>query len=547
MTHIIDEPAFNSHNTIIMTIKDDFPDTNITYQHNKKTGAIYAYSVQSYWDKEKKAPRNKQLYLGKLNPDTGELISSTRRKPRQKKAPPDGEAAAAAAKVAGPYLLLQKIAEDSGLSAILKKCFPQLHKQMLSLVYFIVQKGLPLSRCETWSASHLHPFEEPVASQRISEFLRSVSEGDRHRFLSLWLQKVTEDDYLCYDITSISSYTQSNEFVRYGYNRDGEQLPQINMALLFGQKSKLPAYYRRMQGNIPDVATLKTTMRSLDFLGASHIHFVLDQGFYSQSNIDALLAAHHHFTIAVPTGRKWVEAIIEEHVKSVTSPSNYREVGEKEALYMSTKLYKWGKDGRRTYVHLYYNASRAGEEYDKFTFKLLRIRKDMESGEISESDGERYARYFIVRNTPKRGRSVTFNDGEIQKYRNRYAGFFCILSSKIKDPVEALCVYRTKEVVENSFDDLKNQLDMRRLRVHDSVAMDMRLFLQFMALIFICHIRNTLCKDGELKNFTVREIMEVLESLVKIKYSGRYGAIYTEAGPKQRKILAAFGVTIPET
>nr|WP_315101238.1 hypothetical protein [uncultured Fretibacterium sp.] len=64
--------------------------------------------------------------------------------------------------------------------------------------------------------------------------LRSITEDDRQRFLALWLQKMTEDDYLCYDITSISSYSQGNEFVRHGYNRDREPLPQVNMAMLFG-------------------------------------------------------------------------------------------------------------------------------------------------------------------------------------------------------------------------------------------------------------------------------------------------------------------------
>ena len=129
--------------------------------------------------------------------------------------------------------------------------------------------------------------------------------------------------------------------MRYGYNRDHEDLPQINMAMLFGQESKLPAYYRRMQGNISDVATLKTTIRSLDFLDASRMHFVLDRGFYSKSNIDDLLARRLHFTIALPIGRKWVEEIIEEHIDSVASPANYREVGENGTpLYMATKLYK---------------------------------------------------------------------------------------------------------------------------------------------------------------------------------------------------------------
>ena len=37
---------------------------------DKKTGAIYVYSVESYWDKEKKAARNKQVCLGRLNEET---------------------------------------------------------------------------------------------------------------------------------------------------------------------------------------------------------------------------------------------------------------------------------------------------------------------------------------------------------------------------------------------------------------------------------------------------------------------------------------------
>ena len=47
--------------------------SSITHHRDKKTGALYRYSVESYWDKEKKAPRNKQVYLGKVDPETGEL------------------------------------------------------------------------------------------------------------------------------------------------------------------------------------------------------------------------------------------------------------------------------------------------------------------------------------------------------------------------------------------------------------------------------------------------------------------------------------------
>jgi transposase len=41
-----------------------------------------------------------------------------------------------------------------------------------------------------------------------------------------------------------------------------------------------------------------------------------------------------------------------------------------------------------------------------------------------------------------------------------------MLSNDIFDPKEALYVYRTKDKVEKAFDNLKNELDLKRLRIH---------------------------------------------------------------------------------
>lgn len=50
--------------------------SSIVYQTDKKTGARYAFESESYWDKEKRQPRSKRKYLGKVDPDTGEIIPS---------------------------------------------------------------------------------------------------------------------------------------------------------------------------------------------------------------------------------------------------------------------------------------------------------------------------------------------------------------------------------------------------------------------------------------------------------------------------------------
>ena len=111
--------------------------------------------------------------------------------------------------------------------------------------------------------------------------------------------------------------------------------------------------------------------------------------------------------------------------------------------------------------------------------------------------------------------------------------------------MDALRIYREKDAVENSFDDLKNGLDMKRLRIHSATAMDSRLFLQFLALILICRIRNTTREDRILRNLTVREVMEEMETLTRITYSNRYGQVYTETSPIQRNIMEAFKLTLP--
>jgi len=520
--------------------------SRLSYHHNKKTGTTYVYSIEkNYWDKEKKSPRNKQVCLGKLNPETGEIIPSKRRNKIVERAV-SAPGVTATSKITGPYLILEQITKRHGIDKLLKKCFRDRWELILSLVYYIAHKGAPLSRSEPWSSACLHPYGKTIASQRVSEMLQDISENERLRFMALWLEHVLEDDYLCYDITSVSSYARHNEYTHFGYNRDNESLQQINLAMLFGQKSCLPAYYRRMSGNISDVATLKTTVKSLDFLGKANLHLVLDRGFYSTKNIDELYQRRHKFTIAIPARRKWVENILDKHCESIASPSNYLTTSEDEALYVATQLHKWGEKKHRAYLHIYYSAKRAAKDFDQFTRKLIACKEELLGGKPNKNNEELYNRYLLIKETPKRGLTVTFNEAEIQKYRKRYSGFFCILSNKITTAKEALNIYRNKDVVENCFDDLKNHLDMKRLRVHTAATMDSRLFLQFLALIYISSIRNTAQADDKLKNLTTREVMEEMETFTKITYSNHYGQIFTETTPLQRHTLAVFGAEVPE-
>lgn len=46
----------------------------IVYQHDKRSGLTYAYESNSFWDKEKKMVRAKRKLIGRVDPDTGEIV-----------------------------------------------------------------------------------------------------------------------------------------------------------------------------------------------------------------------------------------------------------------------------------------------------------------------------------------------------------------------------------------------------------------------------------------------------------------------------------------
>ena len=64
----------------------------IIKQYHKDTDTTYVYESISYWDEEKKQSRSKRRVIGKLDPETGEIIPTGKRgrKPKEAAVPPAG-------------------------------------------------------------------------------------------------------------------------------------------------------------------------------------------------------------------------------------------------------------------------------------------------------------------------------------------------------------------------------------------------------------------------------------------------------------------------
>jgi transposase len=529
----------------------------IVYQTNKKTGVTYAYESVSYWDKEKQQSRAKRTCIGRVDPITQNIVPT---RPRRKPAvfaekPKRGRVPVtiAARSFFGATYFFDKIGELTGVTEDLQTCFPDFFKQILSLVYFLILEDRnPLSRFPRWAAIHRHPHGSQISSQRSSELFASITEADQHRFFKLQAKRRAEQEYLAYDSTSVSSYSKCLKQVRYGKNKDHESLAQINLSLLFGQQSRLPFYYRKLAGNILDVKTLTKLLADLNTIGYSKVKVVLDRGFYSAANINELYRHHLKFLIGTRISLNLVQTQLEKVRDKMRSWTHYDQTYQ---LYAYCLPITWDyvqerpnkkdtiKEGRRLYLHLYYCPDRALEDEKAFNSRLVDLQAELTSGQRHPDHEKQYARYFNIKQTPVRGLKVVARESAIAAAKRNY-GYFALMSNELKDPVQALEIYRNKDLVEKAFDNLKERLNLRRLAVSSEQSLDGKLFVQFVALIYLSYITRKMQETKLFKKYTLQEVLDELDVIESFSIPGQRLQV-GEITKKQVELYSKFDVNPP--
>lgn len=535
---------------------------SIVYQKDKRSGITYAYESTAWWDKEKKQSRSKRTLIGRLDEATGKIMPTDGRCRKDKLTTSQSQISPKRGPVPtmqtarlfyGATYLFDSIGEMTGVTADLKQCFPNTYQQILSVAYYLIlEDHNPLSRFEKWGSLHKHPYRQDIPSQRSSELFMSISDEAKSRFFKLQGKRRVEKEFWAYDTTSISSYSQVLKQVQYGVNKEYDKLPQLNLALVFGEQSNLPFYYRKLAGNIPDVKTVKNLLADLDVLGFEKVKLVMDRGFYSGNNINGLFKEHLKFLISVKTSlsfvRKELDAMYDEFL-------TFEYYSEKYELYATTIQTQWeyheehpykktvthGK--RRVYLHLYYNIDKGAEDQKNFDRKLVKLKSELVSGKRDPANASLYKKYFIEKSTPVRGIQVTVREDEVKKAK-RYYGFFALLSNETMDAITALEIYRNKDVVEKAFGNLKERLNLRRTLVSSEKSLDGKLFVEFIALIYLSYIKKQMQDKDLYKSYTLQGVLDKLDVIECFENRGQELRI-GEVLEKQKQLYLDLGVEPP--
>ena len=517
----------------------------IIYQKDKRSGITYAYESISYWDKEKKQSRAKRRLIGRVAED-GTIVPTDGRGKRKKTVMKEEFKRS----FYGATYLLDAIGKKIGLIEDLKRSFGEKYKQILSIVYYIIlEADAPLFRFEKWSILHKHPYGKNIPSQRSSELFASITEKDKLHFLSLWGRHRKDKEFWVYDTTSISSYSKGLKQIQYGYNKENDNLAQLNLAIVFGESSNLPFYYRKLAGNIPDVKTVAHLLEDLKQLGFSKQKLVMDRGFYSKENISYLYESHKKFLIPSKMSLGFIQRALDSIYDTFRC---YKHYNTKYELYAHTIQSVWKytqyrpyktdtvEKRRRIYLHYYFNIEKAAEDEKVFDKCLIERKEELINNNPIKEHQSFYDKYFIIKQTPKRGISVEIKTDAVLKTK-RYFGFFVLLSNEKMDAIEALEVYRNKDVVEKAFGNLKERLNMRRLLVSSEESLNGKLFIAFIALIYLSYIKKQMQIKNLYKKYTMQSLLDKLDVIECFEYPNKKPLI-GEILKEQKEIYETLGV-----
>ncbi len=279
----------------------------------------------------------------------------------------------------GSIFVLQSIMEELGLDRYLANLLPSSEVSMIrALAFNRIIRPTAMKNVDSWYEGTSLALESPqinLASQRVSELLCRLGESNiPDRFMSQLIEGTGTKNTIIYDITSLSSYSQLINLLEYGYNRDGESLPQINMSLILDKDKGIPVMYDIFPGSISDVSTLSGTLKKIKAQGIQNYVAVMDRGFFSLSNLHELVGNKISFVMAAKLQLNDLKQLMTEAQKDIDDVK-YLHKFNNDPIF--AKPITYNLDSNEVHGYVYYDPKLEQTEKQTLLSRLYDIREDL--------------------------------------------------------------------------------------------------------------------------------------------------------------------------
>ena len=513
-----------------------------TLRIKKINGIEYWYEDIPYYDNEKKQIRHRSKYVGRnvngkpvrvrdtLN--SNEKISLPSIKPLK-------------AYNYGELLPLQKITDELRIGEYLGDLFNEKDRNMIiAMALNRITRPTAMYNLKTWyenSVLSLEWPELPLKSQNISNLLAKVGDSDiPSTFMGKMLRNLGTKSTLVYDLTSFSSYSHLINLLEYGYNRDGFNLPQINLSMIVDKEKGIPVMYDIYPGSIVDVTTLKNTIKKIEACGMENYTLVMDRGFFSKGNIEELLHEKIPFIMPATMTLKSVKELMSSAQKDIESPQ-YLHKFNKKPIFVKPVILEQKEFTINGYC--FYDPKRELEEKNAFYSRLYDVKEKLEktaipewrkAEEVFKERAREMASFYSWERIDDHFR-IDIKKNAVSQRVNRMGKFFLFYNGE-RDWMECLTTYRERDIVEKGFKTMKNDIQSLPLNMNKDSTTKGFIFICFIGLIIRMRLLNIMRETKIIEKYTVESLLLELEKIRKVELQNGE-VIVTELTRKQKEIM----------
>ena len=491
------------------------PDDHFRFSTFRKGDSTYVYGYRNEWNPEKKQSRIvKRIYVGTLNEITGRvkpgkkylsnhpeyegktlyfenrrLVERSEQDVAEEVEQREVSWASNNLSYAATWALWQFASRNRILQNLQAVFGKELGTNLLALAIYQLLEGGAMNGYEDWLPDNWLPVSAPLSSQRISELLAQVDHEDMVNYFRMrfdrskenyqkWLEGIKQEAkkkgsdlppstlqkmYMALDSTAISTFSMTIEDAAYGHAKQNPELKQINLTLAVDFLNGDVCYAREDEGSITDKSVYRSVLAQMKSYGFDLDETVLvtDRSYSSIMNLQSLFNTDVSFVAGVPIVEKGLKDKFAKFREALCDLAFYNSEYD---VYCRTIKEDWkqntegGSIDRTCFVHLYRFPEIALSQQKQLLKKVDKVLDKKRSGQVVDRDDWNFVARFITERKEEhdgKEKKIWEKNLEALRFWERTAGYFVIRSDWLEDPIEALRIYRRRNIVEVAFRQFK--------------------------------------------------------------------------------------------
>jgi len=388
------------------------------------------------------------------------------------------------------FMLDSYLRDNTPFAGLFDDILPNQRDTLLSLIHYRLLTDKKAYRCaQSWYEGNYVSILYPKArlqSQKIGDFLVMLGSEDvvRNFFASYLGMLKIENKGLGILIDSSGLNNSVDMPLTTVSYQNGDIAFDMRLVYVIDRISGMPLYFRYCPDNVLDISTLQATVEELKQMGVKTDMALVDAGYYSNDNVDALYADEIDFVSRVGTNRKLFKDLVAKHSKSLQQ-AKYMVPFKSSAVYM--RRLTVDLHGHEGYAYIGLDIDSHNRQEEKFSLQALND-------------------------------NITFD--EIDNKMNEL-GFFVIVSSQKMDCKDIIPLYYNRVQVEQVFDIEKNNDELVSLRIHGDEIISGHLMLTFLSnMVFHLLQKDLLLNTQKEDNINTEGCFQLLRNQKCKVYDG---------------------------